>query len=181
MKRSGSGFTIVELLIVIVVIAILAAITIVAYNGITQQAKDSELLARVDAYTKILKLYKAQNGSFPAINAGESGSANNACLGNASEYPASAPFASGACDTLGTKTSSSLVTALQNVTNPLPKGSIDISSDGTYSYRGLDYFTPGGSTSAIQLQYTMQGTGRKCGRGIAINSSGTTICIVNVD
>ena len=33
------GFTIVELLIVIVVIAILAAITIVAYNGIQNQAK----------------------------------------------------------------------------------------------------------------------------------------------
>lgn len=37
------GFTIVELLIVIVVIAILAAITIVSYNGITQRAIDSSL------------------------------------------------------------------------------------------------------------------------------------------
>lgn len=34
MRISRSGFTIVELLIVIVVIAILAAISIVAYNGI---------------------------------------------------------------------------------------------------------------------------------------------------
>ena len=34
MSKSKSGFTIVELLIVIVVIGILAAITIVAYNGI---------------------------------------------------------------------------------------------------------------------------------------------------
>jgi prepilin-type N-terminal cleavage/methylation domain-containing protein len=32
------GFTIVELLIVVIVIAILAAITIVAYNGITNRA-----------------------------------------------------------------------------------------------------------------------------------------------
>ena len=36
-----SAFTIVELLIVIVVIAILAAITLVSYNGITQRARDS--------------------------------------------------------------------------------------------------------------------------------------------
>jgi prepilin-type N-terminal cleavage/methylation domain-containing protein len=34
MKRTMSGFTIVELLIVIVVIAILAAISVVAYTGI---------------------------------------------------------------------------------------------------------------------------------------------------
>ncbi len=37
--RAGSGFTIVELLIVVVIIAILAAVTIVSYNGIQQRAK----------------------------------------------------------------------------------------------------------------------------------------------
>ena len=37
-QTKSSGFTIVELLIVIVVIAILAAITIVAYNGIQDRA-----------------------------------------------------------------------------------------------------------------------------------------------
>ncbi|MCA9336117.1 prepilin-type N-terminal cleavage/methylation domain-containing protein, partial [Candidatus Saccharibacteria bacterium] len=40
-KNKKTGFTIVELLIVIVVIAILAAITIVAYNGIQQRSRDS--------------------------------------------------------------------------------------------------------------------------------------------
>ena len=39
--NSNSGFTIVELLIVVVVIAILAAITIVSYNGITSNARAS--------------------------------------------------------------------------------------------------------------------------------------------
>mgnify|MGYP000495305729 CR=1 FL=1 len=38
-RRKASGFTIVELLIVVVVIGVLAAIVIVAYNGITQQAR----------------------------------------------------------------------------------------------------------------------------------------------
>ncbi|MES2631288.1 MAG: prepilin-type N-terminal cleavage/methylation domain-containing protein [Patescibacteria group bacterium] len=40
-QKNNSGFTIVELLIVVVVIAILAAITIVAYNGIQNRAKAS--------------------------------------------------------------------------------------------------------------------------------------------
>lgn len=41
MRKSKSGFTIVELLIVI--IAILAAITVVAYNGIQQRAKNAKV------------------------------------------------------------------------------------------------------------------------------------------
>ncbi|RYF29318.1 MAG: prepilin-type N-terminal cleavage/methylation domain-containing protein [Chloroflexi bacterium] len=39
---SKSGFTIVELLIVIVVIGILAAITIVAFNGVQKRAQQSK-------------------------------------------------------------------------------------------------------------------------------------------
>lgn len=42
-KQKQSGFTIVELLIVVVVIAILAAITIVAYNGIQTRATESKV------------------------------------------------------------------------------------------------------------------------------------------
>ena len=41
-SNKTKGFTLVELLIVIVVIAILAAISIVAYNGVTQKARDDE-------------------------------------------------------------------------------------------------------------------------------------------
>ena len=40
MKRTSYGFTIVELLIVIVVIGILAAISIVAYKGVSQKANN---------------------------------------------------------------------------------------------------------------------------------------------
>lgn len=40
-RPKQTGFTIVELLIVIVVIGILAAITVVAYNGVQEQARHS--------------------------------------------------------------------------------------------------------------------------------------------
>ena len=46
-KRQTKGFTIVELLIVVVVIAILAAITIVSYNGIQARANDSAVKAEL--------------------------------------------------------------------------------------------------------------------------------------
>lgn len=56
------GFTIVELLIVIVVIAILATITIVAYNGVQQRARDSARKNDVASIVKALKLYSVDNG-----------------------------------------------------------------------------------------------------------------------
>ena len=58
-----SGFTIVELLIVVVVIAILAAITIVAYNGISNRAKSSAVLSSVEQAGKKLATYAVANGS----------------------------------------------------------------------------------------------------------------------
>ena len=64
----ASGFTLVELLIVIVVIGILAAITLVAYNGIQAKANDSRRMSDIDSMKKALSLYKVENGSFPPAN-----------------------------------------------------------------------------------------------------------------
>lgn len=64
MRRSG--FTIVELLIVIVVIAILAAITIVAYNGVTQSAQVSAAKSEVVNLGQKVKAYEVEHGTLPA-------------------------------------------------------------------------------------------------------------------
>ena len=61
LKTSSRGFTIVELLIVVVVIAILAAITIVAYNGISQKAKDSVVMNGLAQASKKVKNFAAEN------------------------------------------------------------------------------------------------------------------------
>lgn len=60
-----TGFTIVELLIVIVVIGVLAAITIVAFNGLQQRARTSEVAAGTSQTKKKLELYKIENGFYP--------------------------------------------------------------------------------------------------------------------
>jgi prepilin-type N-terminal cleavage/methylation domain-containing protein len=64
-KEVYRGFTIVELLIVIVVIAILAAITVVAYNGIQQNANNTRRMNDIKAAGKAVELYFAQHGSYP--------------------------------------------------------------------------------------------------------------------
>lgn len=56
MRKNTSGFTIVELLVVIVVIAILATITVVMYNGMTDQSRDT---ARRTAAAQVAKAIQA--------------------------------------------------------------------------------------------------------------------------
>jgi prepilin-type N-terminal cleavage/methylation domain-containing protein len=64
-KQKQTGFTIVELLIVIVVIGILAAITTVAYNGIQLRTRDTIRVSDLRSIHKSIELYKAENGSYP--------------------------------------------------------------------------------------------------------------------
>lgn len=66
-QKHTQGFTIVELLIVVVVIAILAAITIVAYTGIQNRAKSSAAAATAGQFGKKLAIYAQTNsGQYPA-------------------------------------------------------------------------------------------------------------------
>lgn len=55
------GFTIVELLIVVVIIAILAAITIVAYNGIQARAKTSSAQSTANSVAKKAEIYNTDD------------------------------------------------------------------------------------------------------------------------
>jgi len=56
----------VELLVVIVVIAILAAITIIAYGGVTQKAVASSLQSDLSNAATALKVFEVDNGSYPS-------------------------------------------------------------------------------------------------------------------
>ena len=74
--NTSRGFTIVELLIVIVVIAILAAISIVAYTGVQDRGRDAASLSQVKGFAKAIEMYRVDNGNYPICGTVDGGSCN---------------------------------------------------------------------------------------------------------
>ena len=66
-KYSQKGFTIVELLIVIVVIGILAALVLNTFAGVQKRARDSERLTDIKSLSTQLERYYTDNGKYPLI------------------------------------------------------------------------------------------------------------------
>ncbi|NCU37652.1 prepilin-type N-terminal cleavage/methylation domain-containing protein [Candidatus Saccharibacteria bacterium] len=83
------GFTIVELLIVIVVIGVLAGVSTVAFNGVTDRANMTRVIAQTRNVYAAVKLYHATNGTWPL--------AGWVCVGNIDDFPAQDDFPLGAC------------------------------------------------------------------------------------
>ena len=178
--KQNKGFTIVELLIVIVVIGILAAITIVAYNGITARANNTAAISAVNQSVKAVQAYIAANGTYPGATGG--------CL-----TPDSG------CIYAGTvySTPSSLIANIRTVAS-LP-GSIPnvVASDKGITYDYESTMTYNGASKPLRLLYTLRGNAINCGVanvsnsgsytmgpstiGYTSSSGSTTLCIVSID
>lgn len=78
--KPQTGFTIVELLIVIVVIGILAAIVIVAYGGITARARDATMRNAATEVARALQILAINQGQMPTM----AGSGTTAAVSNGS-------------------------------------------------------------------------------------------------
>ena len=63
--RNSKGFTIVELLIVIVVIGILAALVLNSFRGVQERARDTERRTDTNSVATQLEVYYTDNGGYP--------------------------------------------------------------------------------------------------------------------
>ena len=64
-NTTSAGFTIVELLIVIVVIAILAAISVASYAGVRHRANDAAVQSDLRQFRQKMEIFFLDNGSYP--------------------------------------------------------------------------------------------------------------------
>ncbi len=134
------GFTIVELLIVIVVIGILAAISIVTYSGITQKAENNKTIAAAEAYLKAMRMYEVEHGVIPKFNDG-------VCLGK--DYPwdySGSDSGDNQCRSAGIsyyKIKGTLNQELAKYVSPLPQPSMQVVGTETSWGRGIFYLNTG--------------------------------------
>ncbi len=157
----STGFTIVELLIVIVVIAILAAISVVAYRGIQERAKNTQTISSVSQAIKSISAYIALNGAYPATSSG--------CL---------VPGSDGNCTAYNTTPvtpSSSLQSAINTVsTVPTTVPDAHPAFNGiTYNYTGGRTYN--GESRPLAVIYSLQGPSQSCGLPNVADNGGTTM------
>ncbi len=159
------GFTIVELLVVIVVIAILASISIVAYNGIQDSAKAAKMMAAIDRYQKAAQIYLSDKGRYPQPTSVPSG--QKACLGASaatSDFSANYCWRSSGSDL--NPVDATLNAEFREAITSLPDVS-DVSFRlGTLNVRGILYDFP-----AKKMIYYAPGANQKCGRGTGITTT----------
>jgi prepilin-type N-terminal cleavage/methylation domain-containing protein len=154
MKRGQNkqGFTIVELLIVIIVIAILATITIVLYNGVQQRANNAKVAKSVSTYLNLFALYKSMNAQYPTPTT----SGTMVCLGT--------EYTNDRCWLSNKYEDPALMATLQTTAgsaNKLPSSDYGGSLKGiTYSPSSVGNTLDGTATNFIA--YIVMGSSTKC-------------------
>lgn len=143
-KQQTRGFTIVELLIVIVVIAILAAITIVAFNGIQKRARNTKTINAVKDYIKLYSAYAVDYDAYPG--------SGNYCLGTG--------YQGGLCWDNRTYTENTTANAgLSNYAKTLPSPSTArVYRNATDGFRAGILFVNNNT-----LRYQLEGVDTLCG------------------
>lgn len=168
-RAAYRGFTIVELLVVIVVIGILAGVSTVAYGGVQNRANNASRVSEAVAWKELFRAYKAVNGTYPSMPVG------GYCLG--SGFPGAKCRDYNSVSTFYTEAgSASLMTTLKQMSS-LPGGP-RVGVNGTigpyaYYYGGED----------VDIIMVLNGGPTECPVGSIYNwddSNGRLLCAIKL-
>ena len=70
MKRNEKGFTLIELMVVIVILGILAGLIVPRIMGRPDEARRAKARIQIESLETALKLYKLDNGNYPSTEQG---------------------------------------------------------------------------------------------------------------
>lgn len=181
-RAKNTGFTIVELLIVIVVIGVLAAISVVAYTGITQKANNAAIISAANQTLKAIQAYMAAKDDYPTKT--------EVCV----------TVDSGCAKSGGQTVSSNSAfnTAMAGVAKPPTRvPNSGVTAYGIYTHYAATR-TYNDEPRPLIFSYFLQGINQQCGMEVAdsnsntiststrgytsgdINYSGKTLCVVSV-
>lgn len=80
--RKQAGFTLIELMVVVIIIAILAGLIIPRFMGETDKAKQAKAKMQIESLESALKMYKLDNGSYPTTEQGLKALVETPSVGN---------------------------------------------------------------------------------------------------
>lgn len=165
MKHKQNGFTLIEIIVVIVVIGVLARILLGAYSGVQQRAENSKTTAAGASYVRALLSYAQSNSAYPAAASACMADANNTCaLVAGSGTPC---FGVGAANRV-----TAFDTEIKTIVSSLPQVSDQSMTCATGSYQGGYFWGP--DTKNINMYFFLKGD-QTCPSYTGIASPGKTL------
>ncbi len=188
-NRNRNGFTIIELLVVILVISILATVSVTAYNGVQQRAGNSAVLAAVTSTDKAVRMHNELAGTplkaaFPGWFHESLSTMGGVCIGK--EWPTDAQIQSvignsnksiycgwyghssitvdDAQQRLDSAVASSPTKDSFSKVASFPPITLDVTGSGSYTIRGIRYaFNNSATNPTSYIHYPFHG--KQCAAG----------------
>ncbi len=171
MKTNNRGFTIVELLIVIVVVGILVSLVMVVYSGSREKASNTNTLNIVNQYAKASVQYATDNGKYPEPSPG---GVAWSCMGNG--YPADVclnTISSAACAGIGSITSQAWYNDAVKpyMQNKTPTADLQLIPCNGLTFVGAGYLSNWPAAGYAGLFYMINKNNGQCGSPAGITAT----------